>query len=54
VTFKEVQNLLETQPDYSTSQQSKMLQRCRGKPYWIWNSASHKNKTSNWPKDCSS
>ena len=30
VTFKEVQHLLESQPDYTTSQQSEMLQRVRG------------------------
>ena len=52
MTFKEVQHLLESQPDYSSSQQSEMLQRCRGKPFWIWDKANHREKDRTWRGDC--
>jgi hypothetical protein len=52
VTFKEVRHLLESQPDYTTSQQSEMLQRVRGKPFYIWDSALHKEKGRTHRGDC--
>jgi hypothetical protein len=52
VTFKEVQHLLESQPDYSSSQQSEMLQRLRGKPFYLWDSALHKEKGRTHRGDC--
>jgi hypothetical protein len=52
VTFKEVKHLLESQPDYTTSQLYEMLQRVRDKPFWIWDSASHKNKDRTHRGDC--
>jgi hypothetical protein len=52
VTFKEVQHLLESQPDHSSSQQSEMLQRLRGKPFWLWDSALHKEKGRTHRGDC--
>ena len=52
MTFKEVQHLLESQPDYSGSQQSEMLQRLRGKPFYIWDSALHKQKGTTHKGDC--
>jgi len=52
VTFNEIQHLLESQPDYTTSEQSEMLQQCRGKPFWIWVSALHKEKGRTHRGDC--
>ena len=52
VTFKEVQHLLESQPDHSSSQQSEMLQRVRGKPFWIWDKANHQEKDRTNKGDC--
>jgi hypothetical protein len=52
VTFKEIQHLLESQPDYTTSQQSEMLQRVRGKPFYIWDSANHREKDRTHGGDC--
>jgi len=46
VTFKKVQHLLESQPGYFDSQQSEMLRRVRGKPFWIWDKAIHREKDS--------
>ena len=52
VTFKEVQHKLESQPDYTSSQQFEMLQRVRGKPFWIWDNANHKGKDRTHRGDC--
>jgi hypothetical protein len=52
VTFKEIQHLLESQPDYTRSQQSEMLQRLRGKPFWLWDSTLHKEKGRTNKGDC--
>jgi hypothetical protein len=52
MTFKEVQHLLESQPDYTTSQQSEMLQRVRGKPFWIWDKPTHREKDRTNRGDC--
>jgi hypothetical protein len=35
LTFKDLQKAIESQPDYTTLQQSEMLKRLRGKPFWI-------------------
>ena len=52
MTFKDLQKVIESQPDYSTSQQSEMLQRCRGKPFWIWDSALHRDKSKTHKTQC--
>ena len=52
VTFKELQHLLESQPDYTTSQQSEMLRRLRGKPFWVWNKANQREKDRTHGGDC--
>jgi hypothetical protein len=52
MTFKEVQHLLESQPDYSSSQQSEMLRRVRGKPFWVWDKANHREKDRTYKGDC--
>jgi hypothetical protein len=52
MTFKDLQKVIESQPDYTTSQQSEMLQRLRGKPFYIWDSALHKEKGRTHRGDC--
>jgi hypothetical protein len=52
VTFKDVQKVIESQPDYTTSQQSELLQRVRGKPFWIWDKANHRDKDRTYRGDC--
>jgi hypothetical protein len=42
VAFKDLQKVIESQPDYFDSQQSEMLQRLRGKPFWIFDQAQHR------------
>jgi hypothetical protein len=42
VTFKDLQKVIESQPD---SQQSQ-LQRLRNKPFWIWDKARHRERHS--------
>ena len=41
MTFKEVQRLFESQPDYYSSQQSDVLDRLRGKAFWYWEHTRH-------------
>ena len=52
MTFKDLQKVIESQPDYSASQQSDMEQRRRGKPFWLWDSAKHKVKDRTHKGDC--
>jgi hypothetical protein len=53
VTFKDVQKLLESQPDYSSySSQHSELERLRGKAFYYWDSGSHKEKTKTHKGDC--
>jgi hypothetical protein len=51
VTLKEVHHLLES-PDYTTSEQSEMLQLLRGKLFWIWDKANHREKEITYRGDC--
>jgi hypothetical protein len=41
VTFKDLQKVIESQPDYNTSEQSQVLQRLRGKTFWFWGKGEH-------------
>jgi hypothetical protein len=43
VTFKDLQKLIESQPDH-LQQQYQQLERLRGKEFWYWDSTSHKQK----------
>jgi hypothetical protein len=51
VTFKEVQHLLESQPDYYSSQQSE-LERLRDKAFWHWDRNEHVTKDRTYKGDC--
>jgi hypothetical protein len=44
VTFRDLQKVLQSQHDYSSSQQSEILQRLRDKPFCVWDSTTHKDK----------
>jgi hypothetical protein len=43
VTFKDLQKVIESQPDYSNSS-SQELERLRGKEFWYWEPATHKDR----------
>jgi hypothetical protein len=51
VTFKDLQKIVESQPDYSTQEQSK-LERLRGKAFWHWDRGEHKEKDKSSKGDC--
>ena len=40
MTFKDLQKVIQSQQ--SGPEQSQLLQRLRGKPFWIWNPTQHK------------
>ena len=40
MTFKNLQKVIQSQQ--SGPEQSQLLQRLRGKPFWIWNPTQHK------------
>jgi hypothetical protein len=52
VTFRDLQKVLQSQPDYYSSQQSEMLDRLRGKPFWYWNNGRHNEVTRSSKYDC--
>jgi hypothetical protein len=59
VTFKDLQKVIESQPDYSSSQRSDMLQRLAGKAFYSWdynnhygNSTHYGNARHSSKKDC--
>jgi hypothetical protein len=41
VTFKDLQKLIESQPDHDNPEQSQ-LERLRDKPFWVWIKNNHK------------
>ena len=41
MTFKDLQKLVQSQ---SGPEQSQLLQRLRGKPFWIWDKQEHKQE----------
>jgi hypothetical protein len=49
VTFKDLQKLIESQPDPDLL---KALQRLAGKQFWIWDSVAHKDKDRIHKGDC--
>ena len=51
MTFKDLQKVIESQPDYSSSEQSK-LERLRGKAFWHWDRGEHKEKDRMYKGDC--
>jgi hypothetical protein len=51
VTFRDLQKVIESQPDYSTQEQSK-LERLRGKEFWWWDPSEHKYRDRVLKGDC--
>jgi hypothetical protein len=49
VTFKELQKLVQSQ---SSLEQPQLLQRLRGKPFWIWDQQQHKQEDIKTKGDC--
>ncbi|CAN5457132.1 hypothetical protein BH18THE2_BH18THE2_21220 [soil metagenome] len=49
MTFKDLQKLVQSQ---SGSEQSQLLLRLRGKPFWIWDKAKHKQEHIETKGDC--
>jgi hypothetical protein len=52
VTFKDLQKLIESQPDYNNPQQLQQLERLRGKTFWHWDRGEHKQKDRSSKGDC--
>jgi hypothetical protein len=44
VTFKDLQKLIESQPDHNNPEKSELLQRLRDKAFWHWDRGEHKEK----------
>ena len=47
MTFKDLQRLISSQPDFSSSNNSPqqlLLTKLRNKPFWLWDSTRHKEK----------
>jgi hypothetical protein len=51
VTFKDLQKVIESQPDYSSSS-SQELERLRGKEFWWWHPSEHKYRDRVFKGDC--
>jgi hypothetical protein len=51
VTFKDLQKLIESQPDYDNPQHSE-LERLRDKAFWHWDRNEHKEKDRSSKGDC--
>jgi hypothetical protein len=50
VTFKDLQKLIQSQSD--TSEQTKLFERLKNKPFWIWNVEDHKQEDIKTKGDC--
>jgi hypothetical protein len=49
VTFKDLLKLVQSQ---SRPEQSQLLHRLRGKPFWIWNKQEHRHEDIRTKGDC--
>jgi hypothetical protein len=54
MAFKDVQRLLQSQPDYYSSQQSEMLDKLGGKSFYYWDHSKHNgaSKSKSRKNDC--
>jgi hypothetical protein len=52
VTFKDLQKLIESQPDYNNPEQLQQLERLRDKAFWHWDRGEHKQKDITYKGDC--
>jgi hypothetical protein len=50
LTFKDLKKLISLEA--TTQQQSKVLQRLQGKPFWIWDKQQHKQEDIKTDGDC--
>ena len=44
MTFKDLQKLVESQPDHNNNPEQSKLERLRDKPFWIWDKTRHKER----------
>jgi hypothetical protein len=51
VTFKDLQKVIESQPDYNNPEQSQP-ERLRDKAFWHWDRGEHKEKDRTYKDDC--
>jgi hypothetical protein len=51
VTFKDLQKVVESQPDYDNPQHSE-LERLRDRAFWHWDRGEHKKKDRTYKRDC--
>jgi hypothetical protein len=52
VTIKDLQKLIESQPDYNNPEQQSKLERLRGKEFWWWHPSEHKYRDRVLKGDC--
>jgi hypothetical protein len=52
VTFKDLQKVIESQPDYSNPKQLQQLERLRDKTFWHWDRGEHKEKDRTYKGEC--
>jgi hypothetical protein len=52
VTIRDLQKVVESQPDYNTPQQQSQLERLRGTAFWHWDRTEHKEKDRKYKGDC--
>jgi hypothetical protein len=52
LTFKDLQKVIESQPDYSNPKQLQQLERLRDKVFWYWDPGKHKEKDRSSNGDC--
>jgi hypothetical protein len=52
VTFKDLQKVIESQPDYSNPKQLQQLERLRDKAFWHWDRNEHVTKDKAYKGDC--
>ena len=52
VTFKDLKRRISLQATTAAQQQSKLLEVCKDKPFWIWNKEEHKQEDIRTNGDC--
>jgi hypothetical protein len=52
VTFKDLQKLVQSQPDHNNPEQQSKLERLRDKAFWHWDRGEHKEKDKSSKGDC--
>jgi hypothetical protein len=52
VTFKDLQKVIQSSQSQASSEQTRLFQSLRNKPFWIWNAEQHKKEDIRTKGDC--